>query len=118
MYTPQMLEGSLAKIGEFAEEVERDAPVQPGLFIFFAVHEDRDQARQYAIDRLSRQYNQDFSKLVDRYALAGDPDDCKARLNEYVEAGARTVILNSACPANYVEENERLFAASVLPAFR
>jgi alkanesulfonate monooxygenase SsuD/methylene tetrahydromethanopterin reductase-like flavin-dependent oxidoreductase (luciferase family) len=70
-----------------------------------------------AIDRLSVQYNQDFSKLVGRYALAGDPDDCIGRLSEYVDAGARTIILNSACPSEYTIRNEELLAREVLPAF-
>ena len=71
-----------------------------------------------ASERLSVQYNQDFSKLVGRYALAGNPDDCVARLQEYVDAGARTIILNSACDSNYVAHNEALLASDVIPAFR
>ena len=71
-----------------------------------------------ATERLSAQYNQDFSQLVGRYALAGNPGDCIARLQEYVDAGTRTVILNSACPGGYMTENEKLFAEEVLPAFR
>ncbi len=118
MYTPEKLAASIQTIGRYAAEVPRDGPVEPGLFIFFAVHEDRDRAIAMASDRLSVQYNQDFSKLVGRYALAGNPDDCIARLREYIDAGARTVILNSACPGGYVEDNERLFARAVLPALR
>ena len=118
MYTPEKLAGSLATINEFAAREERAAPVRPGLFIFFAVHEDREEAIRMASARLSVQYNQDFSQLVHRYALAGNPDDCVARLREYMDAGARTVILNSACPAGYVDENERLLAAEVLPRLR
>ncbi len=118
MYTPQMLRDSLTRIHELAAADQRTGEVSPGLFIFFAVHRDRDRAIEMATERLSRQYNQDFSKLVGRYALAGNPEDCIARLNEYVDAGARTIVLNSACPAGYVEDNERLFAEAVLPAFR
>ncbi len=118
MYTPEMLADSIAKIESFSEGLDRSEPVAPGLFIFFAVHEDRNIAIDMASERLSKQYNQDFSKLVHRYALAGSPEDCIQRLQTYVKAGARTVILNSACPADYVDANERLFAESVLPAFR
>ena len=96
MYTPERLAASLRSIAAFANEVNRDRPIAPGLFIFFAVHEDRERARQMAVERLSVQYNQDFSPLVGKYALAGSPDDCIARLREYIEAGAQTVILNSA----------------------
>ena len=101
-----------------ADEASRSSEIAPGLFIFFAVHEDRERAIDMAATRLSKQYNQDFSKLVHRYALAGNPEDCINRLNEYVDAGARTIILNSACPASYVADNEKLFAEAVLPAFR
>jgi len=118
MYTPDKLAESLQSIARYAREAGRAQPVQPGLFIFFAVHEDRAQAIRMATERLSVQYNQDFSKLVGRYALAGDPADCCARLREYVAAGARTIILNSACPSGYVEENERLLATEVLPVLR
>ena len=118
MYTPQMLAASLEEIAGYRHDYEVPEPVRPGLFIFFAVHEDRDVAIKMASDRLSKQYNQDFSKLVHRYALAGNPDDCAARLREYVDAGATTVILNSACPNSYMPDNERLFAEAVLPRFR
>ena len=118
MYTPEKLAESLTTIAEMATESDRQGSVRPGLFIFFAVHEDRDTAIEMAAARLSKQYNQDFSQLVHRYAVAGNPDDCVARLREYVDAGARTIILNSACPASYTDDNEQLMAEAVLPALR
>ncbi|MFP6808285.1 MAG: LLM class flavin-dependent oxidoreductase [Pseudomonadales bacterium] len=118
MYTPEKLAGSLRTINDYAGAVERDVPVAPGLFIFFAVHEDRETAIKMATDRLSVQYNQDFSKLVGKYALAGNPADCIARLQEYIDAGATTIILNSACPGGYMQENEKLLAQQVLPTLR
>ncbi len=118
MYTPEKLAGSLQTIAGYASESPREEPVQPGLFIFFAVHNDRQQAIQMATDRLSAQYNQDFSALVSKYALAGNPDDVIARLREYVDAGARTIMLSCACPNRYMADNEGLLTAEVLPAFR
>lgn len=118
MVTPEMLAESVTAIAELRGRSERPSPVKPGLFIFFAVHEDRDRGRRMAIDRLSTQYQQDFSKLAGKYALAGSPDDCIGRLREYVEAGAETVILSSACPDEYMDENQRLLAREVLPALR
>ena len=117
MYTPEKLAQSIETIDGHASEVGREGSVQPGLFMFFAVHEDGERGLQMAAQRLSVQYNQDFSALVGKYALAGSSDDCIARLREYTDAGARTVILNSACPADYMVENQRLLAEAVLPAF-
>ena len=118
MYTPEQLAGSLQKIAAFSEDYERAAPIKAGQFIFFAVHEDREQAIKMATDRLSVQYNQDFSKLVHKYAVAGNPDDCIARLGEYTDAGARTIMLNSACPGGYLRDNEKLMAEAVVPALK
>ena len=118
MYTPEHLADSFKKISAYRSESGREDGVRPGLFIFFAVHEDGDEARRMASERLSIQYNQDFSKMVNRYALAGSPDECVARLGEYIDAGARTIMLNSACPGDYVERNEALMAEAVLPQLR
>jgi probable F420-dependent oxidoreductase len=119
MYTPERLAESLETIGRFRAETDRaDQPVRPGLFLFFCVHHDRDEANRQAIARLSKQYAQDFSELVGKYALSGNPDDCIVRLQEYTAAGAQTVFLNVACDNEYVEANQRLLAEEVLPAFR
>ncbi|MBS01711.1 MAG: LLM class F420-dependent oxidoreductase [Gammaproteobacteria bacterium] len=117
MYTPERLSSSLETIGTFAADAGREGAVEPAIFLFYAVHEDRETAIRMASDQLSAQYNQDFSGLVGKYALAGNPDDCIARLREYVDAGASTVILNAACPTDYMADNQALLAKTVLPAF-
>jgi probable F420-dependent oxidoreductase len=119
MYTPEMLDESMIKIAAFTEEAARPVgTVQGGLFIFTCVHESRDRALELANEQLSKQYNQDFSKLVEKYTIAGSPDDCIARLREYIDAGARTIMFSQGCPPEYVEENTRLIAETILPAFR
>ena len=87
-------------------------------FAFTCVHEDRDTALKMANRVLSTTYNQDFSDKVDRYAIAGSPEVCRARIQEYLDAGARTVVFAQGCPADYITENARLLATEVMPAFR
>ena len=54
-----------------------------------------------------------------RYALAGTPEECRKRLQEYVDAGARTIILPAAAgPADYNDDNLAMIAQEVIPAFR
>ena len=118
MYTPEMLENSNEQISKYRHDEGNEVPVDPGLFIFFCCHEDNEKAIEYANERLSKQYNQDFTKMIDKYAIAGDPDRCVARLKEYVEAGARTIILSAASPMHYIEEAERFMAREVLPRFK
>ncbi|MDA0821783.1 MAG: LLM class flavin-dependent oxidoreductase [Proteobacteria bacterium] len=118
MYTPEQLAESITKIRQFGEEIGRDlADFKPGLFIFTTVHEDRKKAVDMAAATLSKQYAQDFSELVHKYALAGNPDDCKARLNEYIEAGARLVLLSPCCPDAEVDANLENIAKGVVAAY-
>jgi len=119
MYTPEMLHESLEKIRRFGKEAGRDmSSFRPGLFMFASVYSDRDEAREVAAKALGRNYAQDFSKIAGRYVLYGNPEDCRKRLKEYVDAGARTVLISWACRHDDIAENLRLVAEEVAPAFR
>jgi probable F420-dependent oxidoreductase len=119
MYTPQMLTESMEKIAQFTADAGRpEGTVRGGLFIFTCVHEDRATALDLANQQLSKQYNQDFTELVEKYTIAGSPQDCIERIQQYIDAGARTIMFSQGCPPDYVDENTRLIAESVIPAFR
>jgi probable F420-dependent oxidoreductase len=52
-----------------------------------------EKRRLYA--HLRARYSGDFSEhVVDRYCVAGTPDECVARVREYVDAGARHIVFN------------------------
>jgi probable F420-dependent oxidoreductase len=56
-------------------------------------------------DHLRRRYAGDFTEhVVDRYCVAGTPEECVARVREYLDAGAQHVVLNLCEP----EDAERL----------
>ena len=119
MYTPEMLHESLEKINQFGKEANRDmSNFRPGLFIFASVYPDRDEAREQAAKALGKNYAQDFSKIAGRYALYGNPEDCRKRLKEYVDAGARTVLISWACRQTDIDQNMKLIAEEVAPAFQ
>lgn len=119
MYTPEMLAESIAKVRAWSLEAGRpiDA-VRPTLFVFTCCHEDGARAWAMATEKLGAQYAQDFSKIADRYVVAGTPDECRARLKTYIDAGARTIFMSSACPPDYCDTSESLIAREVLPALR
>jgi probable F420-dependent oxidoreductase len=119
MYTPEQLASSIEKINEFGRQHGRDlSAFHHGLFIFTSVYKDRDKAREVAARQVGRNYAQDFSNKAGRYLLFGTPEDCVKRLNEYVGAGARTIVIATACPREDLDSNLKLIAEEVLPAFR
>ena len=118
MYTPEMLHESIEKIAQFGKEAGRDiSGFRNGLFIFASVYPDRDEAREQAARALGKNYAQDFSKIAGRYALYGNPEDCRKRLKEYVDAGARTIAISWACRQQDIEANMRLIAEEVARNF-
>jgi probable F420-dependent oxidoreductase len=119
MYTPEQLASSIEKINQFGRQYGRDlSAFRNGLFIFTSVYRDRDKAREVAARQVGRNYAQDFSQKAGRYLLFGAPEDCVKRLNEYVAAGARTVVIANACPREDLDGNLKLIAEEILPAFR
>ncbi len=119
MYTPEQLASSIEKINQFGRDNGRDlSSFRNGLFIFTSVYKDRDKAREVAARQVGRNYAQDFSQKAGRYLLFGTPEDCVKRLNEYVAAGARTVVIANACPREDLDSNLNLISEEILPAFR
>jgi probable F420-dependent oxidoreductase len=119
MYTPEQLASSIEKINQFGRELGRDLRgFRNGLFIFTSVYRDRDKAREVAARQVGRNYAQDFTQKAGRYLLFGTPEDCVKRINEYVNAGARTVVIANACPREDLDSNLELISKEILPAFR
>ena len=61
--------------------------------------------KRHLLEHLRERYSGDFSEhVVDRYCITGSPEECAARLREYVDAGARHIVFNVCEP----EDVERL----------
>jgi alkanesulfonate monooxygenase SsuD/methylene tetrahydromethanopterin reductase-like flavin-dependent oxidoreductase (luciferase family) len=116
MVSPDSFARSLAGARQFALDSEREEKELAGaVFIWGSVDADPGRARREAVESVSRTYRQDFSPLADRYLLHGDPGQVTARLAEYAEAGASTVIFSPACAPSRRREVAALFAEAVLP---
>jgi alkanesulfonate monooxygenase SsuD/methylene tetrahydromethanopterin reductase-like flavin-dependent oxidoreductase (luciferase family) len=119
MYTPDHLASSLADVRAAAEALGRDpATVRGAVFCWGGVDPDAAVARREVIDGVSAVYEQDFSRLADRYLLHGDPDRVVARAREYADAGADTLIFSPVGEGARRREIVDFFTSSVLPQIR
>ncbi len=116
MYSVEQLAKSVETIAQ--HRAPDRAPVVPAVFLWGCVHPDRDTAVAYTVEKLGQAYQQDFETMIDRYLLVGTPEECAARLQRYLDAGARMVIFSAACPPDHVDEHLRLLATEVVPAAR
>jgi alkanesulfonate monooxygenase SsuD/methylene tetrahydromethanopterin reductase-like flavin-dependent oxidoreductase (luciferase family) len=65
-----------------------------------SMDDDANLARRRAAEFLGGTYKQDFDAMLDRVAVTGTPDDVARKLQEFVDAGARHLILLPAVREN------------------
>jgi probable F420-dependent oxidoreductase len=117
LVAPQRFRAGLERIQGFAAEAGRalSPAFEPALLLFTVVDDDRAAARRVAAEFLTRQYNQPFDGLVDRYCLLGPPEACAEGLERYREAGVRTVVVYPTVPAERAIEQVERLAVEVVP---
>jgi probable F420-dependent oxidoreductase len=115
MYSPEMLAESLTEIATLGEAVGRPKRPAAGIWLPLCCHQDRATARRWVTDALSRRYRQDFTALAPRYAVFGTEEDCRRRVQEYVDAGATTVALVAMGPDDQLAHTVDAFSR-LLPA--
>ena len=116
--TPEQLADGMVRVRAAATEAGRDpAAVGAAAYAFITVDRDGERARRIASETVGRIYRQDFSGLQ-RYLVAGTPEECAARLAEFRDAGAAYLQLNPACRDEDEPAMLALLAEEVLPLLR
>lgn len=120
MYTADRCRESFLKVKELAKEAGRVLPKDYifACFIYVAMYDDVNDARERGIKELTYRYDQNFSErdLVDKYCAYGPPVRIIEYLAKYIEAGANYLILAPIMsPEKRIEHLERL-AREVVPA--
>ena len=88
----------LAEVRAHAEDAGRDPAAISAAVVCPALLGDNAGARLAA--HLERRYGMAVEPhLVDRYCVAGSPEECAARVREYADGGAEHVIFNIGCAA-------------------
>lgn len=108
----------LAEVRRHARGERRDPDaIEPAVVLPALVDDDGERAREEARRHLSARYAQEFEPhVIERYALAGNPEECAERVREYAAAGARHVLFNPAVGVDrLVEQCERLYVEVAAP---
>jgi len=97
LYSPRRYAESVVTIRAEAAALGRDlSGFHWTAFLFTAIGGDTDRALDTAAEFLGATYRQNFRDMVDRVACAGDPDRVAQRLQQFIDAGARHLILTIA----------------------
>ena len=115
LVSPGAYARSVATIRAEAQAAERDlAGFEWMLYLYCSVRRDGDRARDDVASFLGGAYGSKPAALLERIAPAGTPEQVASRLQEYVDAGARHIVI---APAAHDDTLEivRLAADEVLP---
>ena len=116
LYSPRRYAASVATINEAAAEAGRDlSGFEWFAFLFVNVDDNGARAREETATFLGGTYQQDFEAMVASVAVAGTVPEVVDRLHEYVDAGARHLIVTPASTARWWPLVERL-TEEVFPA--
>jgi probable F420-dependent oxidoreductase len=106
---------SVATVRAEAEAAGRDlAGFEWMLYLYCSVRADGDRARDDVASFLGRAYGDKPGAMLDRIAPAGTPEEVAAKLQPYVDAGARHIVVSPAAHTDTLEV-VRLAAEEVLP---
>lgn len=109
LFSPRRYAESVATVRAEAEANGRSLDDFAWLaYLPISVDDDGTLARRRAADFLGGTYRQDFDAMLDRVAVAGTPADVTRRLQEFIDAGARHLILLPAVRENGIPMLERI----------
>jgi probable F420-dependent oxidoreductase len=116
--SPDAYARSVATIRDEAEAHGRDLDgFEWALFCYCSIRADGDRARDDVASFLGAAYGDKPRELLDRVAPAGTPDQVAERLQAYVDAGVRHIVVSPATPTDTLEVVQ-LAATEVLPQLR
>lgn len=120
-YDPDRYRSSVAAITRFAGEQNRDlADFQWAYFPYISIYNTVKEAAEVAAEALGGRYlyGGGFRDIVEKYCLLGPVESCIARIQEYIDAGARHIVFSVACPREDRARHLETIAKEIVPHFR
>jgi probable F420-dependent oxidoreductase len=115
LFSPNAYRRSVETIRDEARADGRDlSGFEWMLYLYCSVRRDGDRARDDVASFLGGAYGDKPASMLQRIAPAGTPDEVAARLQEYVDAGARHIVVSPAAHEDTLDV-VTLAAEEVLP---
>ena len=116
LYSPRRYAESVEYIRKIADEDGRDlSGFGWYAFVFVNVGDDGGAAKEEAARAIGGNYNQDFRQMLDSVAAAGTVSEVRAKLQSFVDAGARHFIFTPAVRSGHPDTVVRRLFEEVVP---
>jgi len=95
MCSAEQFAENMGLIREHASKAGRkEAPFEPGSFLFTVLDDDYEAAHKRAASLLQMIYNRPFEDAARKYCLLGKPEDCLEQLQTFARAGSRHFVFS------------------------
>jgi probable F420-dependent oxidoreductase len=115
LYSPERYAKSVVEVRDAAERAGRDLDGFSWMaFVCTNLREDEAEARADATAFFGASFGQNVEPFLERVAAVGSPEQVAARIGEFVDAGARHVIVAPSTDRD-PQAMAKLFATEVMP---
>jgi len=113
---PDEVRRGIATINRYAQEAGREVPGDHfGAYVPYLFAESREEAARRA-DGLGSRLRPDLPLTA--HAALGTPDDVRARVKQYLDAGATKLVMRPLCRPEKLDEQLELLAREVVTPFQ
>jgi len=96
LYSVRQYRESVDEIKSLAAEAGRDLSTFSWVaFLAVSMDDDPVAARRAALEGFGRSYGQDVEQMLDKIAVVGTPEQVLAKMQDYVDAGARHLVVSA-----------------------
>tara|TARA_Y100000310_G_C20247319_1_gene607433 strand:+ start:53 stop:472 length:420 start_codon:yes stop_codon:yes gene_type:complete len=120
-FSPERYRSSVEKITEYARDEGRDlSNFQWACYVHLTIYPTMEEAIEIAAEELGGRYQhgRDFAAIVRDYCVVGNVKQCIARIQEYVDAGARYILFSISCPSKDRAKHIETIAKEIIPHFK
>ncbi len=120
-YSPERYQDSVEKITKYAQDEGRDlSNFQWACYLHLTIYPTIDEAVDIAAEELGGRYQhgRDFAGIVRDYCVPGTVEQCIARTQEYIDAGARYIMYSISCPRQDRARHIETIAKEIIPHFQ
>ena len=117
--SPEAISPMFERLNSYTQGYGRDpSSVTKALHMYFYMADTAAEADRAASQALTRRYHRESRPAFEESVLFGTPEDCRKRLQEFVDAGVTHFVIDPTCHPDQMLAQLEVVSKEVLPHFR
>jgi alkanesulfonate monooxygenase SsuD/methylene tetrahydromethanopterin reductase-like flavin-dependent oxidoreductase (luciferase family) len=118
LVTPHQVSDGIAHMDSMRQQISRTSPLQVAVMLQVTIYAEAAKAKRVAAEQASMIFGAENGLRATRYSVIGTGQQIRERVQEYVSAGARMLLVTLLCPKEDWAPMEERWRHEVMAAFR